>query len=329
MPAVSIIIPMYNVEAYIDKCMHSVLNQTMQDYEVIVIDDGSKDASYEKAVWYEKLYPTQVRVYRQKNAGQGDARNSGVLLAKGEYILFVDSDDTVADHFVEEAYKVAKREDADIVIFDAIVVDENNKKIEDLVGCHANGNSITLEEYPRLLLEYPCPWNKIYRRSLLVENHLKYPIHMWYEDLVGASMFYVNAKKIAILHKQLYYYMQRTDSVMHSKVSDKNIEILKAVDMILDYYREKNIDKKYHTELEYLGIYHILIAAAGRTVRGDAKSPFPEQFMRYMNEKFPAWEINPYIQELSKANRLKLWLLKKKQYKVLHILYRIGKTNTI
>ena len=117
MPAVSIIIPMYNVEAYIDKCMHSVLNQTMKDYEVIVIDDGSKDASYEKAAWYEKLYPTQVRVYRQKNAGQGDARNSGVLLAKGEYILFVDSDDTVADHFVEEAYKVAKREDADIVLY--------------------------------------------------------------------------------------------------------------------------------------------------------------------------------------------------------------------
>lgn len=329
MPAVSIIIPMYNVEAYIDKCMHSVLNQTMQDYEVIVIDDGSKDTSYEKAIMCEKLYPTQVRVYKQENAGQGDARNNGVLLAKGEYILFVDSDDMVDKVFVEEAYKTAKQEDADIVIFDALVVDEKNKKIEDLVGCHANGNSITLEEYPRLLLEYPCPWNKIYRRNFLIENNLKYPTNMWYEDLVGASMFYVNAKKIVILHKQLYYYTQRTDSVMHSKVSDKNIEILKAVDMIFDYYKAKNIDKKYYTELEYLGIYHILIAAAGRTVRGDAKSPFPELFIRYMNEHFPNWERNPYIQELSKANRLKLWLLKKRQYKVLHFLYKIGKTNTI
>ena len=115
----------------------------------------------------------------------------------------MDSDDTVANYFVEEAYKAAKQEDADIVIFDALVVDENDKKIEDMVGCHATGNSITMEEYPRLLLEYPCPWNKIYRKSLLLDNHLKYPIQMWYEDLVGASMFYVNAKKIAILHKQL------------------------------------------------------------------------------------------------------------------------------
>ena len=105
MPKVSIIIPMYNVENYIETCLDSVMNQTMKDYEVIVIDDGSVDYSYEKALEYQKRYPQQMQVFKQQNAGQGAVRNNGVKEASGEYILFVDSDDTVSEYFVERAYK--------------------------------------------------------------------------------------------------------------------------------------------------------------------------------------------------------------------------------
>lgn len=329
MVEVSIVIPIFNAENYIDQCMASLMNQTMNDYEVILIDDGSTDGSRQVAEGWKEKYPSIVRVYSQQNAGQGDARNKGVMYAQGKYILFVDSDDKVAPDLVEEAYHAIIESHADMAIFDAVVVDEAGKKIEDMTGCHTDKKEISLETFPRLLLEYPCPWNKIYRRDFLIDNGLQYPVHMWYEDLVGACMFYACAKKVAVLHKTLYYYLQRPTSVMHSKVNPKNMEILKAVDLVLNYYREKGIYDKYAKELEYLAIYHILIAAAGRTVRGDARSSYPDQFMLYMNEKFPVWQKNPYIQELSKANQLKIWLLERRHYGVLHLLYNIGKKNTI
>ena len=126
MPKVSIIIPMYNMENYIKTCLDSVMNQTMKDYEVIVIDDGSVDHSYDKALEYQGRYPQQMRVYKQENAGQGAVRNNGVRIATGEYILFVDSDDTVSEYFVEKAYKMITESQADIGIFDAVI--EQTKK---------------------------------------------------------------------------------------------------------------------------------------------------------------------------------------------------------
>lgn len=329
MPKVSIIIPMYNVENYIEKCLDSVMNQTMKDYEVIVIDDGSQDHSYNKAIEYQSRYPQQIRVYKQENAGQGAVRNNGVRVAVGEYILFVDSDDTVSKELVETASTMIESAKADIAIFDAWIVHEDQSPNEILIGCHADERIISLEKYPRLLLEYPCPWNKIYRKDFLIDNELKYPTHMWYEDLTGACMFYACAKSVVVSHEKLYYYLQRSSSVMHSKVNPKNIEILKAMDLVLDYYKQKNIFEKYYQELEYLGIYHILIAAAGRTIRGDAKSRFPDMFMKYMNERFPQWRENVYYSEISKANKLKLFLLRRRAYTVLHFLYKMRKANAI
>ena len=326
---VSIIIPIYNAEKFIDSCMQSVMEQTYKDYEVLLINDGSTDHSLEIANSWKQRYPNQVRVYTQENAGQGDARNNGVVYAQGQYILFVDSDDTVTHDFVEETYQAIKKYDADMAIFDAVVTDEHGNKIENMIGCHTDEKIVSLDAFPRILLEYPCPWNKNYKKSLFVDHQLKYPTHMWYEDLAGACMFYTGAKKIAVVHKAVYYYMQRTTSVMHSKVSPKNIEILKAMDIILNFYQKKGLYERYYRELEYLGIYHVLIAAAGRTIRGDKKSTFPDRFMNYMNKQFPKWEKNPYIKELSAANHVKLWLLRKRWYGLLHCLYKIGKGDKI
>jgi glycosyltransferase involved in cell wall biosynthesis len=308
-----------------DKCIKSVMNQDFDDFELILVNDGSDDNSYDKALEWVSRYPNQIRAFTQENAGQGDARNKGVVYAEGEYIMFVDSDDSVEPFFISEAYKAITVYEADMAIFDADIVDEDGNYIEDMPGCHCDEGVITLEDFPKLLFEYPCPWNKIYKRELFTLNGLEYPTHMWYEDLVGASEFYAKARKIAVCHKKLYYYMQRSDSVMHSAQTAKNLEILKAVDMIIDYYRSEKIYSKYEKELEYLAIYHILVATAGRTVRADSKSPYPQKLVAYMNDKFPNWKNNKYLSELSKANRLKLKLLDRQWYKLLHLLYKIGK----
>ena len=138
-------------------------------------------------------------------------------------------------------------------------------------------------------------------------------------------MFYTDEQKIVVIHESLYYYMQRSDSVMHSKVDDKNIEILKAIDIILDFFKGKKIYDIYYPELEYVAIYHVLVAAAGRTVKADAKSQFPPMFVAYMNEKFPKWQQNKYMTQLSIINLVKLFLLRKGQYKALHLLYKLQK----
>jgi hypothetical protein len=323
MPKVSVVIPIYNASAYMDKCIESILAQDFEDFEIILVNDGSMDDSFEKAENWAEKYQGKISAFTQENAGQGDARNKGVLYAKGEYIMFVDSDDTVDETFIVTAYRTIVENDADMAVFDAYIVDEDGKTTGEMLGCHSYDTVITLETYPRILFEYPAPWNKIYRKDLFTRHNLKYPTNMWYEDLVGASEFYSKAKKIAICHKKLYYYMQRSNSVMHSAQTDKNLEIIKAVDMIMDYYRTENLDDKYRNELEYLAIYHILVATAGRTVRADAKSPYPPKLVAYMNEMFPKWRSNRYVKELSNANKVKLWLLYKEKYRILHRIYSI------
>lgn len=316
---------MYNVENYIGKCLDTLVNQTFEDFDIIIIDDGSKDNSYARAVEYQKKYSEKIRVYKQENSGQGAVRNNGVRLATGDYIMFVDSDDTVTNDFVEKAYNAIKDSDADLGIFDAVVVDENGKRIEDMIGCHCAEQEFSLETFPQLLFEYPAPWNKIYKRNFLIDNELGYPTHMWYEDLVGAIRFFATAKKIVYIKEQLYYYMQRSNSVMHSKIDEKNIEILKAMDLVMEFFKEKDIYDKYYKELEYVGIYHVLVAAAGRTVKADAKSEFPPKFVAYMNEKFPKWEQNKYVDNLSLMNKIKLKLLKKGRYSTIHMMYKFTK----
>lgn len=329
MKAVSIIIPTYNVEDYIGICLDSILKQTMQDFEIIIIDDGSKDKSHEVALEYQKKYPDKIRAYKQENTGQGGARNKAVTLAEGEYILFVDSDDTVEPTLVEKTYQLAKKTDADMVIFNAFVTDEAGKMLTIMKGCNIDAKEITVEKYPKVLLEYPCPWNKLYRRSIFDNPDMRFPTGMWYEDLVGACIFLINTRKIEVLSEPLYYYMQRSTSVMHSRTNEKNLEILKAMDLIIDYFKKKDIYDKYYNVLESLGIYHVLIAAAGRCVRADKNSQMAKQMMEYMNERFPQWPKNEYMQTISKANKLKLWLLQKGWLGILHLLYKVGKTQPI
>ena len=329
MKAVSIIIPTYNVEGYIGICLDSILKQNMQNFEIIIIDDGSKDKSHEVALEYQKKYPGKIRAYKQENTGQGGARNKGITLAEGEYILFVDSDDTVELTLVEKTYQLAKKTDADMVLFDAYVTDESGKVLTVMKGCNIDAKEISVEKYPKVLLEYPCPWNKLYRRSIFDNPDMRFPTGMWYEDLVGACIFLSNAHKIEVLAEPLYYYMQRSTSVMHSRANEKNLEIIKAMELIIEYFKKKGVYEQYYSVLESLGIYHVLIAAAGRCVRADKNSKMAKQMMKYMNERFPQWPENEYMQSISKANKLKLWLLQKGWLGILHLLYKVGKTQPI
>ena len=174
MPKVSLIIPVYNVENYIEKCLNSVVNQTLKDMEVIIVNDGSKDSSKQKIEKYLKKYPT-IKYLEKENGGLSDARNYGMPYATGEYVAFLDSDDYVEKTMYEEMYNLGKKENADMVECD-FVWEYPNKKRED-IGEIYNNKKEMIEK------GQVVAWNKLIKREILKKTNIKFPVGLRYEDI--------------------------------------------------------------------------------------------------------------------------------------------------
>ena len=159
MPKVSIIVPVYNVEKYIEKCLESLVNQTLEDIEIIIVNDGSKDNSKEIVKQYLEKYPEKMVYLEKENGGLSDARNFAIPYAKGEYVAFLDSDDYVELNMYEDMYKIAKNEDSDMVECDFIWEYPNKSKID--TGELYHGKHEMLEKI-RVVA-----WNKLIKKSLL------------------------------------------------------------------------------------------------------------------------------------------------------------------
>lgn len=233
---VSIIVPVYNVEKYLRRCLNSILNQTYINLEVILVDDGSDDESYEICCNYERE-DNRVKVYHKENEGLGLARNYGMKSATGDYLMFVDSDDFLVSDAVEVLYRKSKETDADIVIGNhfykdkpvAVFLDERlyeGKEIEDVLAVRMMGNSpYTLDG-----LSYTA-WGKLYRTNMLVENELLFQSErrfIW-EDLEFNSRVILVARRIFISHYPIYNYCFNEDSLTHIYKPNK-------IDLIMDMY---------------------------------------------------------------------------------------------
>ena len=172
MPKLSIVIPVYRVQDYLPACLDSAILPGREDYEIIVVDDGSPDRSGEIAEDYARRHPGLIRVLHQPNGGLGAARNTGIEAAKGEYLLFLDSDDSLAPGAVEEMLEEL-RQPCDILIFDYLCVSEAGRCLDYQKGCGKEGD-FSLTDYPGLLLELPSACNKLWRRSLFAGG-LRFP----------------------------------------------------------------------------------------------------------------------------------------------------------
>ena len=159
---VSVIIPVYNVEKYIEKCIESVLEQTFGDFEIIVVIDGSTDGSEAIARRLQEENPGKITVINQENKGLGGARNTGIINARGKYLLFVDSDDYIEKELLADATKIIESENSDIVFFDFNYVDENGAFLE-CGKAIPTGNS-EFSDMPEALTAWPCAWNKLYKK---------------------------------------------------------------------------------------------------------------------------------------------------------------------
>lgn len=224
---ISVIIPIYNVEQYIAECLDTVLNQTYKRIEIILIDDGSTDSSGKIADNYA-LKDERVRVVHKKNGGLSDARNAGVKIARGDYVMFIDSDDYVDRKFAATALQSIKEFDADIVCFRFTYVDDaeeikissTNTNLEHKIYTNIDAIKDIFTIGGALKVN---AWNKIYKRSLFTDNGIMYPVGRLYEDNLTTYRLMYFSKKIVYLNKPLLFYRQRPGSIMKNKLTIQGV----------------------------------------------------------------------------------------------------------
>ena len=259
MPKLSIIVPIYNVEKYLPRCIESILNQTFKDFELVLVNDGSTDKCKEICEKYKKM-DSRIIVANKKNGGLSSARNLGLDISKGDYIGFVDSDDFIHVNMYEILFNIINTNGSDIVICDYHKVNEDNiKKCEEMKSNNhdirvENINNIdSIEKVLTVGKKFIVAWNKIYKRSLF--DNLRYKEGVIYEDEFLAHRILYKCSKVSIINQALYYYVQRKGSIVNSPFSSKNFDKVYAIKDRVDFLNEKKItnliDKAEKSFMDY------------------------------------------------------------------------------
>lgn len=244
--AVSIIIPIYNAECFMKKGLDSCVNQTMQNIEVICVNNASEDNSALVINEYVKKDPDKViRLDCMENRGPGGARNQGILYARGEYLCFMDSDDYVDVHLCEDAYKKAKEEDADMVFYDYIRVDGEREYHVEWIGAeelNAWGQQMGY-----------APWKHIIRRDIILKHELFFPENTSTEDDAIVPLWRYYAKKRCKLQKPYYYYVNRQNSLVNEiKMSTIMSPVINAIPYRYAIMKQKGLLEKYKAESDLM-----------------------------------------------------------------------------
>lgn len=256
---VSVIIAVYNVEEYIERCLISVINQSEKNIEVIVVNDGSTDNTL-KIIKDIVVNDNRITIINKKNQGLIEARKSGFLVANGEYILFLDGDDWLERNAVEVLINTAKNDKADVVIYNGFY-SYDDKKIK-----YNTINNYYLEEIKKNPLKHlfldnitPGIVYKFIKRDFIIDKKICFPYKISYaEDLAMVSNIFMHNPKISILDKNLYNYYQREGSI--SKSTDKILEVNNAILFIEKKLKEKGIYKEYEKEFEFMVFRHLFLS---------------------------------------------------------------------
>lgn len=320
MKKVSVIVPVYNVENYLDKCVKSICSQIYQNLEIILVDDGSTDSSAEMCDAYA-IADARVKVIHKKNGGLADARNVGIEHAKGEYLLFIDSDDWIHQELVEKTIAIAEKEDTDVVIFDYVGVRQDGTVCSQFCANLEPMKVVSVLEEPRLITVSCSAVNKLYKTSFWKSTGLTFPKGRYYEDLGTIPKLMALAQRVVYCNENFYYYLMREGSIMHTKNFEKNYKDRTAVlDDILLFFEVKKLYERYNNELEYLIFENGYYIPSREIILNDKKSQYLEKFREYAYTRFPDLDNNVYVKDLSGKNKILWLLLKKRQYNAMLVL---------
>jgi glycosyltransferase involved in cell wall biosynthesis len=318
---ISIVVPVYKVRDYLPGCLDSILANDTSDCEIILVDDGSPDDSGAICDRYAQAHPDLIRVIHQDNGGLGAARNTGVANAKGEWLFFIDSDDTIAPESLGVLKEAIRLGGAQVIGFQFCADDGVNPPRPQSCGFDAAASPFRLSDRKDYLLSLPSAWLRLWHRSLFTESGVLFPSRVWYEDIRTTAKLLPLADGIRVLPDHLYNYLTRQGSIMNNRNLDRNREILEALDDVLNWYRRQNLFDAYRDELCAMTVENVLLAASVRVARVDPKSPLLREFADYTAKTFPDWKQNPYRKRLTRAKRLALALVEHRRYRILKQLF--------
>ena len=310
---VSVIVPVYNVEKYLRKCLDSLVSQSLKEIEIIVVNDGSTDHSQQIIDLYAEKHPNIIALSKT-NGGLSDARNYGMRYASGEYIGFVDSDDYVEQDMYMLLYKKAVENNYDIVECDLFHDYANYRDAE-----------YGTEYYDRkkmLMAGRSVVWNKIYRKEWLDSTGVRFLKGLIYEDVAFYSMLVPYIGSTAYVNVPLIHYVQR-ESSLNNISSGKTMQILEILKRIITYYKDKGFYEEYYHEMEFLTTRIILCSSFLRMLkiadRKERNKALKSSWM-LLNKWFPEWRKNEYLKSLKTRNGFFMKAMNPVTYKLFSII---------
>ena len=310
MPKVSVIVPIYNVEKYLEKCINSLLSQTLEDIQIILVNDGSKDNSGNIAKEYEKNNNDRVIYVEKENGGLSDARNYGLKYATGDFIAFLDSDDYIEKNAYEEMYNKAIEENADYVECDFIWEFPNKIRVDKQ---YPYKNKKEMLSFVRVVA-----WNKLIKRQLITDNNLEFPKGLRYEDVEFTYKLIPFINKFAYVDKPFIHYVQREGSIANVQ-NERTAEIFTVLDNVIEFYKKNNIYEKYRDELEYNYARYLLCSSLKRMCKIKDKTIreklLTESWER-LNSNFPNWKENVILKTVNIGKNKYMRTVNKSTYKI-------------
>lgn len=309
MDKVSIIVPIYNIEAYLGRCVDSLLAQDYDNIEIVLVDDCSTDNSAEIAKEYAQKYTERCRfVQREKNGGASAARNTGIENSTGEWLTFVDSDDWVTENYVTVMMEVAVNGNMDIVIntswykyFDSgKIYEEGHSRFIQTKSSHKEKVALLRFSATRAL----------WKRELYIKYNIRFPEDIWRcEEICTAVPLFTRTNKIAIVNVPTYYYFQRSTSL--SNQNKKNVDLSfypKALERMFELS-----EKGFEEELEFHAISEMMYGMITIMIRSGRSNGEIKSHVNKFDKQFPTWHKNKYIPTLVKGKRIFIYTAGKKR----------------
>lgn len=313
---ISVVIIAYNIEEYIKRCLLSIIQQTLNDIEIIVVNDGSTDNT-RKIIEEIVKNNNKIVLLNKKNEGPIESRKAGLKIAKGEYILFVDGDDWLEEDALKKLYQKANDTGSDIILCNAYWAYDNKKEKRFMFKPDDNIKSDPLK-YLFLGDIMPAMWGKLISRRFIEDNNIEFPNNISYaEDLASLSNWFMNSPKIDYIEESLYNYYQRENGITKT-VSSRILEVDKAISFIEENLLKRGLFHKYEKEFEKMVFTHLLMF---RVLMPDKLQDIHKKIYKCFKKRKIKIYKNDYIKkEISKNN-----LIFKIRVRLYYTSYNLGK----
>ena len=290
LPYVSIIVPVYNGEEYLNDCICSLVEQILNDIEIVIVDDGSTDSTPDILKYFADKYKDKIKVLTKSNGGQGSARNLALNYCRGEYIGYIDADDSVSNDMFQTMYKEAKNKDLDLVTCDWYIV-ENKKKKLNKFGAYSSAK----EMFKGVSV---VPWNKLIKREVLVNSGAIFPEGYIYEDTAWFIELLPFINSVGHIDKPFINHRIWSGSTMGAKQNSRAAQIFPVMNHIVDFYKARGFYEQYKYYVEFFYVRVLFCSSLQRIAKISDKSlkrNLCRKTLAEVKNKFPKYKNNPYL----------------------------------